>query len=220
MSILIDAWHWFLQSAQWHGPDGIPVRLGEHIYYTLLSLLIAAAVAIPLGLLIGHTGRGSFFVVNLSNGARALPTAGVLVLVVTLTGIGLLPVLTALVVLAIPSILVNTYAGVRQVSPETVDAARGMGMRGGQVLWQVEAPLAVPLIMTGLRTAAIQIVSTATVAAYVGLGGLGRFIFDGLARRDHPAFAGGTVIVVGLALGTEAAFVAVRKLIVKRTRGE
>ncbi|MGY0236037.1 ABC transporter permease [Longispora urticae] len=220
MRIFSVAWHWFQQPEQWTGSDGIPNRLLEHLYYTSLSLLIAAAVAIPLGLLIGHTQRGAFLVVNLSNAARALPTAGVLALVVTMSGIGLFPVLVALVALAIPSILVNTYAGVRQVPRETVDAARGMGMRGGQVLWQVETPLAMPLIVTGLRTAAIQIVSTATVAAYVGLGGLGRFIFDGLARRDFPALVGGAVIVVGLALGTEAAFVGMRSLIAKRTLGE
>ena len=208
MRILELAWQWFLQPAQWSGTDGIPNRLGQHLYYTLLALLVAAAIAVPLGLLIGHTNRGGFLVVNTANAARALPTVGVLVLVVTLSGIGLLPVIVPLVALAIPPILVNTYEGVRQVEPELVDASRCMGMREGELVRQVEIPLALPLILLGLRTAAIQTVSTATIAAYVGLGGLGRYVFDGLA------LVGGAVIVVLLALATEALFVLLHKVTV------
>jgi osmoprotectant transport system permease protein len=214
MNALGDAWHWFFQSANWSGTDGIPARLGEHLYYSGLALLFAVIIAVPLGLIIGHTNRGGFLVVNSANAARALPTVGVVLLVVVLAGIGLLPVLVPLIALAIPPILVNTYEGIRQVEPELVDASRGMGLREYQVLGSVEVPLATPLILLGVRTAAIQIVSTATIAAYVGLGGLGRFIFDGLARQEYPTVIGGAILVVALALLTELVFVGAQKLLV------
>jgi osmoprotectant transport system permease protein len=209
-----DAWNWFVSPQSWQGADGIPTRLGEHIFYSGVALLCAVAIAIPLGLLIGHSNRGGFVVVNSANAARALPTAGVLLLVVTLVGIGFLPVLVPLVALAIPPILVNTYEGIRQVEPELVDASRGVGLREGQVLRSVEIPVALPLILLGVRTAAIQIVATATIAAFVGLGGLGRYIFDGLARQEYAVMIGGAVLVVALALMTESAFVGIQKLVV------
>ncbi|GGM71357.1 ABC transporter permease [Dactylosporangium sucinum] len=205
---------WFLQPAQWSGPDGIPNRVGEHLYYFGLALLIAMALAVPLGLLIGHTGRAGFLVVNLGNAARALPTLGLVGLAVVAFGIGLVPTLVPLVALAVPPILVNTYEGIRQVDAELRDAAKGVGMTGREVLLQVEIPVALPLIILGLRTAAIQIVSTATIAAYVGLGGLGRFIFDGLARREYEVMVGGAVLAVLLALLTEAIFTLLARLIV------
>jgi osmoprotectant transport system permease protein len=206
--------HWFAQPAQWSGSDGIPNRVGEHLYYSGLALLIAAAVALPLGLLIGHTGRAGFLVVNSGNAARSLPTLGLVGLAVVVFGIGLVPTLLPLVALAVPPILVNTYEGIRQVDADLRDAARGMGMTGMEVLIQVELPAALPLIILGLRTAAIQIVSTATIAAYVGLGGLGRFIFDGLARRQYDAMAGGAVLALLLALLTEAVFVVLGEALV------
>jgi osmoprotectant transport system permease protein len=214
MSVISAAWAWFQDPANWSGPDGIPVRLAQHLYYSGFALLVAVVVAVPLGLFIGHTRRGGFIIVNTANAWRALPTLGVLVLVVTMTGIGLLPVLVPLIVLAIPPILVNTYEGVRQVEPELVDASRCQGMRDLQVLRQVEIPLALPLILTGVRTAAIQIVSTATIAAYVGLGGIGRFIFDGLPRRDYEMVVGGAVLVILVALLTEALLVVVQWAVV------
>jgi osmoprotectant transport system permease protein len=214
VSAFVDAGHWFLEPEQWSGPDSIPVRLGQHLYYSGVALLLAVVIAVPLGMLIGHTNRGGFLVVNLSNAARALPTVGVLLLVVTLTGIGFLPVIVPLVALAVPPILVNTYEGIRQVEPELVDASRGMGLREHQVLSRVEVPVALPLILLGVRTAAIQIVSTATIAAYVGLGGLGRFVFDGLNSQKLPMMIGGASLVVGLALLTEVAFVGLHKLFV------
>ncbi len=222
MTFLTDVWRWFGQSANWHGDDGIPHRLVEHLGYSGLALLLAALVALPLGLLIGHTGRGGLLVVNLANAARALPTVGVVILVVTVVGIGILPVLVALVALAVPPILVNTYQGVRGVDADLKDAARGMGMTGWQVLVGVEIPSALPLVLLGLRTAAIQIVSTATIAAYVSLGGLGRFVFDGLAREDYSSVAGGAVLVAGLALLSEAGFLLVQRAVVSpgiRQRG-
>jgi osmoprotectant transport system permease protein len=209
-----DAIEWLFSPAQWSGVDGIPARLGEHLYYSGVALVVAVVIAVPLGLLIGHTNRGGFLVVNSANAARALPTTGVLLLVVTLAGIGFLPVLIPLVALAIPPILVNTYEGIRQVEPELVDASRGVGLRERQVLGSVEIPVALPLILLGVRTAALQIVSTATIAAYVGLGGLGRYIFDGLARQEYQTVIGGAILVVALALLTELLFVGVQRLLV------
>ncbi|GAA3384584.1 ABC transporter permease [Cryptosporangium minutisporangium] len=214
MDIVTRAINWFGDPAQWSGVDGIPNRVQEHLFYSGLSLLIAALIALPLGLFVGHTGRGAFLAVNSAGAARALPTVGLVGLTVVVFGIGLTPTLLPLVALAIPAILVNTYAGVQQVDKQLRDAAHGMGMKGRQVLFQVELPVALPLIILGLRTAAVQIVSTATIAAYVGLGGLGRYIFDGLARREYEVMVGGAVLSVLLALGTEALFVGVQRLIV------
>jgi osmoprotectant transport system permease protein len=222
MTLINSVWNWFGQSANWHGDDGIPHRLAEHLGYSGLALLVAALVALPLGLLIGHTGRGGLLVVNIANAARALPTVGVVILVVVIVGIGILPVLVALVALAVPPILVNTYQGIRGVDADLKDAARGMGMTGWQVLLGVEIPAALPLILLGLRTAALQIVSTATIAAYVSLGGLGRFVFDGLARRDYPSVAGGAVVVALVAITAEAVFVLMQRAVVSpgiRQRG-
>jgi len=208
------AFDWLFSSAQWSGVDGIPTRLAEHLYYSVVALLLAVVIAVPLGLLIGHTNRGGFLVVNLANAGRALPTTGVLLLVVVIVGIGFLPVVIPLMALAIPPILVNTYEGIRQVEPELVDASRGVGLRERQVLSKVEIPVALPLILLGIRTAALQIVSTATIAAFVGLGGLGRYIFDGLARQEYQTVIGGAILVVALALLTELLFVGVQRLLV------
>jgi osmoprotectant transport system permease protein len=193
--------------ASWTGADGIWARLLEHLEFAGLSLLLAMAVAVPLGLWIGHTGRGALLVVLSANAARALPTLGLLVLIVLLMGVGtIVPVLIPLVALAVPPILVNAYEGVRGVDPELRDAAYGMGLRGRQVLSGVLVPVALPLILLGLRTAAIQVVATATVAAYVGLGGLGRYVIDGLATQDYPRAVGGAVLVAGLALAVQGLF--------------
>ena len=214
MSVLQAAWQWLTDSANWSGGGGIPTRLLEHVRYSVLALLFAAAVAIPLGLVTGHTGRGGFLAVNLANAARALPTLGLLVLVVLATSVGLTPVLVALVALAIPPILVNVYEGIRTVDADLKDAARGMGMTGWGVLIRLELPVAMPLILLGLRTAAIQIVATATVAAYVGIGGLGRFIFEGQRLQDSGMVAGGSLLVVLLALLVSLLFLALRRAIV------
>ncbi len=214
MGLLELVWHWFAQPENWTGPTGIWHRLFQHTWYSGVSLLIAAAVALPLGLLVGHTGRGAFLAANSANAARALPTLGLLTLVVLAAGIGLVPVLVPLIALAIPPILVNTYEGIRQVDAELRGAAQGMGMTGWQVLTRVELPVALPLILLGLRTSVIQVVSTATIAAYVGLGGLGRFIFDGLARQHYDAVAGGAILAALLAVVAEVVFVAIQRLTV------
>jgi osmoprotectant transport system permease protein len=199
VSFLSYAWDWLKQPAQWHGPGGIPVRILEQLGYTALSLLIAALIAIPLGILIGHTGRGAVLVVNLANAWRAI-------------GFSVLAWLIPLVVLGIPPILVNTYEGVAGVEPELKDAARGMGMTSWQQIRKVEVPVASPLIILGLRTGAIFVVATATIAAYIGLGGLGRYIIDGLATNNYGEVAGGAALVVLLALAVQFLFVGVRWL--------
>ncbi|MER5829357.1 ABC transporter permease [Streptomyces sp. NPDC002130] len=196
----------FSDSAHWHGYDGIPQRLLEHVQYSLLALAFAAAIGLPVGLLTGHTGRGGNALAFIATAARALPSFGLLVLIVIVMGFGLLPVMIPLVILAVPPILVTTYEAVRTVDPSPVDAARGMGMHESRILFQVELPVALPLILSGLRSAAIQIVSTATIAAYVSLGGLGRYIVDGLYQRDYEKVVGGATLVAVLALVTLALF--------------
>ncbi|MFI6855176.1 ABC transporter permease [Streptomyces sp. NPDC050416] len=196
----------FSDSAHWQGYDGIPARLGEHVRYTLEALALAAAIGLPIGLVTGHYGLGGNALSLVATAGRALPSFGLLVLMTTLLGFGMLPVMIPLVVLAVPPILVTTYEAMRSVDPSPVDAARGMGMHESRILFQVELPVALPLILSGLRSAAIQIVSTATIAAYVSLGGLGRYIVDGLYQRNYEKVVGGATLVAALALVTLALF--------------
>lgn len=200
--------------AHWGGSDGLLHRLVQHLGYSVEALLLSALIALPLGLLTGHTGRGATVLTLLSNASRALPTLGVLTVFAVLIGVGLDAAIIPLIFIAIPSILVNTYVGVRNVDRALVDAARGMGLRPGQVLWKVEVPVALPLIVLGFRTAALQVVSTATIAAYVGLGGLGRFIIDGQAQRNFAELGAGAVAVAAFAIVTEAVFLAGQRLLV------
>ncbi|MET9681661.1 ABC transporter permease [Streptomyces coeruleorubidus] len=204
----------FSDSAHWHGYDGIPARLAEHVQYTLEALALAAAIGLPVGLVTGHYGRGGNALSLVATAGRALPSFGLLVLMTTLLGFGMLPVMIPLVVLAVPPILVTTYEAMRSVDPSPVDAARGMGMQESRILLQVELPVALPLILSGLRSAAIQIVSTATIAAYVSLGGLGRYIVDGLYQRNYEKVVGGATLVAVLALVTLALFWAVARVTV------
>jgi osmoprotectant transport system permease protein len=205
---------WLFDPAHWTGPTGVPQRLVEHLGYTALTLVIALVIAVPIGAWIGHTGKGGFLVVGLANGLRALPTLGLLVLLVGAVGIGLLGPLVALVVLAVPPILAGTYAGVRNVDGAVVDAALGMGMRGRDVLFQVELPNALPLILGGVRSSVLQVISTATIAAYVALGGLGRFIIDGLSVRDFGQMIGGSLLVSVLAIVADLLLAGLQKLLV------
>jgi osmoprotectant transport system permease protein len=209
---------WLTDPVHWSGDDAIPKRLLEHLAYSAAAVLIAAAIAVPLGLFIGHTGRGRFAVVNAAGAARAIPSLGllfiaVLVLGPRLTGDAafLVPCVIVLVVLAIPPILAGAYSGVEGVDPATRDAAKGMGMRGMEVLTQVELPCALPLIFSGLRSGTLQVVATATIAATAGLGGLGRFLIDGLAVRDFAQMAGGAVLVALLALAVDLVFALVQR---------
>ncbi|MEU9608581.1 ABC transporter permease [Streptomyces sp. NPDC048057] len=209
--LLKDLGSWLTSGDQWSGVDGIANRLAEHLEYSLIATVIAAVIALPIGLLIGHTGRGAFLAINLSSFGRALPTVGLIVLVFLASGLSMTPVYVSLVALAVPSIVTNTYAGMRAVDPEVRDAARGQGMRAHQVLLRVEVPLAAPLIMTGLRLALIQVVATATIAAYVSFGGLGRYVFDGLAQRDLVQVLGGAVLVAAVALVLDLALAGVQR---------
>lgn len=202
-------WTFFSDPASWHGPDGIWTRLIEHLGYTFLALGVAMVIALPLGALIGHTGKGAGLIGGFANALRALPSLGILILLVLwaldhLPGDSaiLLPALLVLVVLGIPPMLTNTYAGIAAADPAARDAARGMGMTGGQVLWRVELPIAMPLIISGVRSAFLQIVATATIAAYVSLGGLGRFLIDGPKAIVNPygIMAGGAILVTLLAI--------------------
>ncbi len=203
MSVLQGIVAWFADPAHWSGADGVPMRLGEHIAYCLLATALATAIALPLGLILGHTGRGGSLAINVSNAGRAIPTFGIVILAFLVAGSGLLPITVALVLLAIPPILTNTYVAVRGIDHELRDAAEGMGMYGSQVLRQLEVPLAMPLIMAGIRTSAVQVVATATLAAFVSLGGLGRYIFDGLGQQVYAEVAAGAILVAVLALTVE-----------------
>ena len=216
MNVVNEVFTWLTDPAQWSGPDGIPVRTLQHLWYSLLATAIAGAIALPIGVFIGHTGRGALFAVNLTNLGRAIPSLGIIILMFTLVGFGIVPVLVALVALAVPPIVTNSYIGVRSVDRDVRDAAEGMGMRGRQVLWQVELPVATPLIMAGIRTSAVQVVATATLAAFVGLGGLGRYLIDGLSQRDLAQVVGGAILVAVLSLLTELVLGRVQTLVVPR----
>ncbi|HEY0474666.1 MAG TPA: ABC transporter permease [Kribbella sp.] len=208
-------WQYLSDPFNWSGPEGITNRILQHIWYTAAAVGLAAVIALPVGLWIGHTRRGAFLAINLGNAARALPSLGLLMLAVLLTGqIGFLPVLIALVALGIPPILTSTYAGLSGVDPATIDAARGMGMTGREILTKVEVPIAMPLIISGLRGATLQIVSTATIAALVSLGGLGRYVVDGLKLRDFPQMFSGALLVALLAIALDLLFVLVGRIAV------
>lgn len=204
---------WLTSSGQWAGPEGIAQRLVEHVEYSLLSTLVAALIALPIGLFIGHTGRGAFLAINLAGFGRALPTVGIVTLVFLVSGLSMTPVYISLVALAIPAIVTNTYAGMAAVEADAKDAARGMGMTGLQSLWRVEVPLAAPLIMTGVRLATVQVIATATIAAYVSFGGLGRYIFDGLAQRDLTQVLGGAVLVAALAVAVDLILAGIHRIL-------
>ena len=200
--------------SNWSSSDGILHRLLQHLAYSGETLLIAVVIALPIGLVTGHAKRGGSALSLVSNASRALPTLGLLTLFAILIGVGIDAAIFPLVFLAIPSILVNTNVGVRGVDPSLVDAAEGMGLTPVQVVRRVEIPVALPLIVLGLRTAALQVVSTATIAAYVGLGGLGRFIIDGQASHNSAELGAGAVVVAAFAIVIEALFLVGQRLVV------
>jgi osmoprotectant transport system permease protein len=200
MNFVQEAISYLLTAGNWSGPVGLATRIAEHLQYTALAVGGSALIAVPLGMLIGHTGRGTLLVVGLVNGLRALPTLGVLLLGVLIFGLGLGPPLVALMLLGVPSLLAGTYAGIASVEPTVIDAARAMGMTEAQVLLRVEVPNALPLILGGLRNATLQVVATATVAAYASLGGLGRYLIDGIKMREFQLALVGALMVAALAL--------------------
>jgi len=213
---MLNYFGYLFDGANWHlsGDSSIPERLAQHIGYTFAALLISALIALPLGLLIGHTNRGAFIAIGLGNLGRSLPTFGLVLLLVTFLGVYIWPVLLALIVLAIPPILAQTYAGIRSVDPNAVDAAVGMGMRPLQVLFQAEVPMALPLIIGGLRSALLQVCATATIAAYASFGGLGRLLIDGLNRNQYDQVLAGAILVALLAIALDYVSAAVERVVV------
>jgi len=213
MGLLADLWSWFTTASNWTGTNGIIHRTWQHIQYSFWASLMAAALALPFGLVLGHTRKLPFLSVNIAGLARALPTLGLVILVSLRWPLRLWPVLVVLALLAVPPMLANTYAGIAGVDPDVADAAQGMGMKGRQVLSRIELVLASPLILTGIRSGVNQVIATAAVAAYPGLGGLGRFIIDGLAATDYAELAGGAVLVVALALVVEGLFALLQRAV-------
>ena len=204
MNFLHQALAYIFTVANWGGTAGLTARITEHLTYTVVAVIVSALIAVPVGMLIGHTGRGTFLVVTGVNALRALPTLGVLLLGVLLWGLGLVPPTVALMLLGIPPLLAGTYSGIANVDRAVVDAARSMGMTEARVLMRVEVPNAMPLILGGLRTATLQIVATATVAAYASLGGLGRYLIDGIKVRQFYLALVGALMVTALALILDA----------------
>lgn len=211
-------WEWF--GTSWDGNDGILARLVEHLLYSGVVVALACLVGIPLGVWVGHTGKGRWLV-SLANAARAVPTLGLLFALALWLGPRIegslafvAPSVIALVLLAIPPVVAGSYAGVEAIDPAVRDAARAMGMGPGTLVRQVEVPVALPLLLSGLRSAVLQVVATATIAAYIGLGGLGRFLIDGLASADYAQTAGGALLVSLLALVLDLVLAVVQRIVV------
>jgi osmoprotectant transport system permease protein len=221
MEVLADIFRWLSDGANWTGPSGIPTRIYEHLQMSLQAIALGASIAIPIGLAIGHTRRLEFFAISVGNIGRALPSFGIVALTYAVTldwpgNIGFWPTFIALVLLTIPPVLTNTYVGIKGVDEDTLEAARGMGLSGMQSLARIEVPLGVPLIVAGLRTAAVQVVATATLGAFTGWGGLGRFIVDGFAIGDDAQIGGGAFLVAGLAVLTEMVMAGFQRLVSPR----
>lgn len=209
MSLPADVVDWFTAAEHWRGDFGVPHRLSEHALMSAGALAVALVIGLPLGIWLGHRGRGGALAINVSNIGRAVPSLAILALAQQAIGLsgwpgfGARPALIALIALAVPPLVTNAYVGMRGVDRDVVEAARGMGMTGGELLWRVELPIALPLIMAGVRTAAVQVVATATLAAVTAWGGLGRFIVDGFGQRDNAQIVAGALLVGVLALVTE-----------------
>ena len=215
--IVGEVFDWLTTAANWTGEGGLIDRIGQHLRFTLIAVFGAALVAIPVGLAVGHTGRGGTVVVGIANAMRALPTLGVITLLSLQFGVLRIgPVLFGLALLALPPILAGAYAGVQAVDRSVVDAAEGVGMTRWQRLWQVEVPTASPLLFGGVRSAVLQVVATTTVAAFVGLGGLGRPLLDGQRVNDYPQVAGAAIVVAVLALLLDVLLAVVQRLVVPR----
>ncbi|MCF3100535.1 ABC transporter permease [Streptomyces roseoverticillatus] len=214
MGVVERTWSWLATGAHWSGTDGVWHRLGEHLFLTVVCLAISCAIALPVAVLLGHLGKGGALAVNISNAGRAVPTFAVLVLLLLspLGTHGSWPTVIALVLFAIPPLLTNAYVGMREVDRDVVEAARGMGMTGRQLIVRVELPLAFPLIVTGVRTAAVQVVATTTLAALPGGGGLGRIITAGFRLTDTAQVVAGAVLVAALALLVEGVLMLAERL--------
>ena len=216
MNQIIDAFGWIFNPASWSGSGGIGIRILEHLWYTLLAIALASVIALPAGLFIGHTGKGRSIAIGLTGALRALPSLGLLTFLAVTMGLGLnlaiVPSTIVLAILAIPPLLAASYSGVEAVDGEVVDGARATGLNEWQIVSRVEVPLAGPLLVGGLRSAMLQVIATATLSAYLGLGGLGRFIFDGQAVRDYALMLGGAIVVIALALSIDGLIVLAKRL--------
>jgi osmoprotectant transport system permease protein len=210
------AFEWIANSAHWVGTAGIPNRIGEHLGYSVVTTVIAVLVAMPVGVALGHARRGTFGIVSVAGAMRALPTLGLVTLLALVLGIGIVAPLIAITVLAIPPILAGAYSGIASADSRAVEAARAIGMTEWQVLARVEVPLGLPLIIGGVRAAALQVIATWTVAAILPVGGLGRYIFDGLPVQNYPEMLGGSILVIVLALVVDGVLVLVQKSILPR----
>ncbi|GAA2129107.1 MULTISPECIES: ABC transporter permease [Arthrobacter] len=215
-NVVTDTINWLTDPANWSGSNGIPVRLAEHLAYTGLVMVIAIAIAVPVGLFVGHTGRGRVAIVALAGALRALPTLGLLTLFVLVAGIGLMPPIWALVILTVPPLLAGTYAGISSVDANVVDAARAMGMTEMQVLFRAEFPNALPVMYGGFRTGVLQVIATVSVVAYINLGGLGRYLFDGLVLSDFPQMLGGSLLIAALAIAVDLVLALIQRLFLSR----
>jgi osmoprotectant transport system permease protein len=224
MHTFAEVLRWLTDAAHWRGSGSIPVRLFQHLEISMAAAGLAAALAIPVGLLVGHARRFEFVAVSIANVGRAVPSFAILVLAYLVflqaapsLAFGFGPTVVALFLLAIPPIVTNTYVGVQTVDADTLEAARGMGMSERDVLLKLELPLAVPLMMAGLRTAAVTVVATATLAALIGGGGLGRFIIDGFHTNDTVMIVSGAVLVSVLSVLTEGTFALIERAVRPRT---
>ena len=228
MDVFTEVADWFSDPLQWSGTNGIPNRLWEHIQMSGLSVITAMIPGLLWGLYIGHKRRFEFVSVAIANLGRALPSFAILAFFFPIflargLGFSFWPAIVALSFLAVPPILVNTYIGIKEVDPDAVEAARGMGMSGGEILRNIELPLAAPLIVTGIRTSAVQVVATATLAALTAGGGLGRYIVDGFAiggEFGRPQIVGGAILVAGLAIVTELSMALLGRLVAPRTKSD
>jgi osmoprotectant transport system permease protein len=207
---------WFADPANWTGSGGIPTRLVEHLQISGESVAIAGVIALPIGIALGHYGRFGALALNVSNVGRALPSFGILVIAFQVFGLGDLPVILALTALAIPPMVTNSYVAMREVDPDIKEAARGMGYRELTQVVRVELPLAVPLVMAGIRTSAVQVVATATLAAIIAGGGLGRYIIDGYGQQIYSEVFAGALLVALLALATEFSLAGLERVLVPR----
>jgi len=220
VSLAGDVVDWFTTGEHWRGDFGVPHRLTEHALMSGAAVLTALVIALPVGIWLGHRGRGGALAINVSNVGRAIPSLAILALTQQAIGLsgwpgfGARPAFVALVALAVPPLVTNAYVGMRGVDRDVVEAARGMGMTGGEVLWRVELPIALPLVMAGVRTAAVQVVATATLAAVTAWGGLGRFIVDGFGQRDNAQIVAGALLVGLMALLTELVLAQVQRRVV------
>lgn len=216
MSFLGLVWQWLSDPQHWQGSNGIPTRIAEHLHLSIESVVIGAVIALPIGITLGHYGRFGTLAMNISNTGRAVPSFGLLVLGFQAIGLGDAPIILVLTALAIPPMVTNSYVALREVDPDVKEAARGMGYRGLAQVMRVELPLAVPLIMAGVRTSALQVVATATLAALVAGGGLGRYIVDGFGTQMYQEMVAGAILVAGLALATEGALAVLQRVLVPR----